>query len=333
MASIVDVARQAGVSVTTVSKVLNNYSDVSSKTRRKVNDAIRELKYLPNVAARGLVKRRSWTIGLYLWGNLTNPFVTELIEGTRECFVRDGYDILHLSTQPERPEYSLVNHCLSRHVDGVIVFGVCWSDPNANELIKAEIPTMFVDLDLIGRRAGYITADRKGVFLGVEHLYRLGHRKISFVSGDFGSFVGKTRFESYQKGLRTFSIPYMTKYVEVADYSEEGGYRAMQRFLELPDRPTGVICTSDRAAIGAIRAVQDHGLRVPDDVSVIGFDNTIYAQLFRPQLTTIDQNVISMGTSAAEHLVAMIEDPNYSPPVVVTPVELIVRETTGPPRR
>jgi LacI family transcriptional regulator len=332
MASINDVARQAGVSVTTVSKVLNNYSDVSSKTRQKVNDAVRELNYQPNVVARGLVKGRSWTVGLVLRECVTNPFVSELIEGTRVSLGRHGYDLLHLSTPCDDPEYSFVKHCISRHVDGVIVFGISRSDPNANELIKTEIPTMFVDTDLLGRRAGYITADhRNGIFLGIEHLYRLGHRKISFVSGDLGGFVGQARFESYQMGLRTYSIPYLTKYVEVEEYSEEGGYRAMLRFLELPDRPTGIICTSDRAAIGVIRAAQHQRLRVPVDASVIGFDNTVYSQLFKPQLTTINQNIVSMGTSAAEHLIAMIENQDYSPPVVVDPVELIVRETTAPP--
>jgi DNA-binding LacI/PurR family transcriptional regulator len=331
--TIIDVARQAGVSVTTVSKVLNNYSDVSSKTRIKVNEAIQKLKYQPNVMARGLVKGRSWTVGLFLCDLLTNPFVSELVEGIRKSLGDHGYDLMHLSTQHENPEYSFVKHCLSRHVDGVIVFAVGRSDPSLNELIKAEIPTMFVDIDLLGRRAGYITADhRNGILLGFEHLYRLGHRRISFVTGDLGGFVGQSRFEGYQQALRTYSIPYMTKYVEVEDYSEEGGYRAMQRFMDLLNRPTGVICTSDRAAIGVIRTVQDHGLRVPDDVSVIGFDNTVYAQLFSPNLTTINQNIFTMGTSAAEHLIAMIENPDYSPPVVIDPVELITRESTAPPR-
>jgi LacI family transcriptional regulator len=333
VASINDVAKHAGVSVTTVSKVMNNYSDVSSKTRKKVNESIRHLKYQPNVVARGLVKGRSWTIGLLLWDRLTNPFVSELIEGTRISLGQHGYDLLHLSPRRDVPEYSFVKHCLSRHVDGVIVFGVGRSDPDLNELIDAEIPTMIVDTDLLGRRAGYITADHwQGILHGIDHLYGLGHRKISFVSGDLCSFVGQARFEGYQRALRTYSLPYITKYVEVQDYTEDGGYRAMQRLIELTDRPTGIICTSDRAAIGVIHAAHDHGLRVPDDVSVIGFDNTVFAELFKPQLTTINQNIVSMGTSAAEHLIAMIENPDYSPPVVVDPVELIVRETTAPPR-
>lgn len=154
MASIHDVAKEAGVSVATVSKVINDYPDVSEKTRKKVNIAIELLKYQPNVVARGLVKRRSWTVGVLLTVPFTNPFVSELLEGIKTALENSGYDLVRLSTRFDDPAYSFIKHCRSRNVDGVVVFGEGRENASIQELVDAEIPTMFVDTDMLGKRAG-----------------------------------------------------------------------------------------------------------------------------------------------------------------------------------
>lgn len=332
MASIHDVAKEAGVSVATVSKVINNYPDVSDKTRKKVSQTIKRLKYHPNVAARGLVKGRSWTVGVFLTTPFTNPFVTELLEGIKTALQNSGYDLLHLSTRFDDPSYSFVEHCLSRNVDGVVGFGVDRNDPHLEELLDSDIPTMFVDADIRGRRAGYITTENKaGIMQAVEHLTELGHSRIAFVSGELNKAVGVLRHEGYVEGMKMHKLPVQSDYVKVSDYSMEGGTRAMTELLELKERPTAVICTSDMMAFGAINVIHRSGLSVPEDISVIGFDNTYYSEIFSPALTTVNQNIRSIGSRAIETLIAMIENSEFTPSVVTEPSNLVVRCTTAKP--
>ncbi|WP_310550680.1 LacI family DNA-binding transcriptional regulator [Paenibacillus glufosinatiresistens] len=333
MVSIHEVAKQAGVSVATVSKVMNNYSDISSKTKNKVYEAIERLNYQPNVVARSLVKKRSWTVGMFLLDYFTNPFISELTDGLRKSLEDSGYDLLFLSPNLSNPDYTFTKHCISRNVDGVIMFGVERTNPNFLDLLQAEMPTIMIDTDLLGPRTGYVTADNsRGVELAIRHLKEWGHTRIAFISGELGCLVGQTRFAGYQNGLKHCDIPYSARYVEVADYSIEGGYTAMKRLLQHPKPPTGVICSSDYMAAGAIRAIQESGLQVPQDLSVIGFDNTFYADLSVPRLTTVNQNIASMGMKAGEHLIRMIEQPEYSPPAEIVAVDLVVRQSTGPAR-
>ncbi|MWC28896.1 LacI family DNA-binding transcriptional regulator [Paenibacillus sp. MMS18-CY102] len=333
MASITDVAKHAGVSITTVSKVINNYSDVSEKTRKKVNESIQLLRYEPNVVARGLVKKRSWTIGILLHNIMTNPFVSELMAGMQQALSKSGYDLLLLSADFDDPDYSIVRHCSSRNVDGMVVFGVGRDHQIPLDLVKAELPTMFVDADLIGRRAGYITADnRNGILMVMEHLYELGHRKIAFVSGFMGFVAGRARFEGYQQGLKQFELPYHFDYVEICSFDSIGGYNAMQNLLKLPDRPTAVVCAADAIALGVMNAITDAGLQVPADISVVGFDNTAFASIVKPGLSTVSQNIYSIGERAVNQLIELVEKPNHIPSVVVEPVELILRESTSAPR-
>ncbi|NGZ75848.1 LacI family DNA-binding transcriptional regulator [Saccharibacillus alkalitolerans] len=333
MASIHDVAKEAGVSVATVSKVINNYPDVSDKTRKKVSQTIKRLKYHPNVAARGLVKGRSWTVGVFVTTSFTNPFVTELLEGIKTALQNSGYDLLHLSTRFDDPNYSFVEHCLSRNVDGVVGFGVDRDDPHLEELLDSDIPTMFVDADIQGRRAGYITTENKaGIMQAVSHLAELGHSRVAFVSGELDNAVGALRHEGYVEGMKNHKLAVRESYVKVSDYSMEGGARAMAELLELKERPTAVVCTSDMMAIGAINVIHRSGLSVPEDISVIGFDNTYYSEIFSPALTTVNQNIRSIGSHAIETLIMMIENSDFTPSVVTEPSNLVIRSTTTKPR-
>ncbi|GGN92167.1 LacI family DNA-binding transcriptional regulator [Saccharibacillus kuerlensis] len=330
MASIHDVAKEAGVSVATVSKVINNYPDVSDKTRKKVSQTIKKLKYHPNVAARGLVKGRSWTVGVFVTTSFTNPFVTELLEGIKTALQNSGYDLLHLSTRFDDPTYSFVEHCLSRNVDGVVGFGIDRNDPHLEELLDSDIPTMLVDSDIQGRRAAYITTENKtGIMQAVAHLAELGHSRISFVSGELDNAVGQLRHEGYVEGMKSHKLSVNPAYVKISDYSMEGGAQAMTELLELEERPTAVVCTSDMMAIGAINVIHRSGLSVPEDISVIGFDNTYYSEIFSPALTTVNQNIRSIGSHAIETLIAMIENADFTPSVVTEPSNLVVRCTTA----
>ena len=330
MSSIVDVAKHAGVSIATVSKVINNYPNISRKTRLKVAESIEALNYLPNAAARGLVTKRSRLIGVFMHNLFTSPFVTELFAGMEERLGGSGYDLVYLSMMPEDRHYSMLSHCRSRDVDGLIVIGIDREYPDLQPLLKAEIPTVFVDTDLIGKRAGYITADNtRGILLAVAHLYGLGHRRVAFMTGDLNNIIGRSRFEGYQQGLRAFGLPYVSSYIVYGNYDKTQAAVAMAALLVLPEPPTAVICTSDMMAAGAISLIEASGKRVPEDVSVVGYDNTIVAEMSRPALTTVNQNIKQIGSRALDHLISMIHDSDYAPPVAIEPVELIVRESTA----
>ncbi|MGF7046632.1 DNA-binding LacI/PurR family transcriptional regulator [Paenibacillus sp. DS2015] len=333
VASIYDVAREAGVSVATVSKVINHYSDVSDKTRKKVKLIIKELRYQPNVVARGLVKGRSWTVGVLINISFTNPFVSELLDGIKTALEHSGYDLMRLSTRLDDPDYSFIDHCQSRNLDGVIVFGVERENPSMEQLVHTDMPVMFVDTALVGNRAGYITTDNQNAIeLAVQHLYDLGHRHIAYISGELGHAVANSRFEGYKQQLEKLGISYDKSYLKKCDYSFDGGAISMRKLLSLPIPPTGVLCTSDMAAFGAIHEIEEHGLNVPGDISVVGFDNTYYAQVFKPGLTTINQNIHNIGVRAIESLITMIENSEYLPPILTEPSNLVIRQSTGTPR-
>ncbi len=273
---------------------------------------------------------RSWTVGVLIHVPFTNPYVSMLLEGIKTALEHSGYDLMRLSARLNDPDYSFIDHCQSRNLDGVVVFGVEKDHRSIQELIQSGIPTMFVDTDATGLRAGNITTDnRNGIRMAVRHLFELGHRRIAYLAGVSGQDVNELRLAGYREGLEVFSLPYRADYVADGDYSYDSGIRGMNMLLDLAQPPTAVICTSDMAAFGAIRAVEARGLSVPGDISVVGFDNIFEAELFKPRLTTINQNIHAIGVKSIEALIAMIKHPGDPPPVLTEPSSLIVRESTG----
>jgi LacI family transcriptional regulator len=327
--NIKDVARLCEVSVATVSKVVNGYPNVAPKTREKVLRVIKETKFFPNSVARGLVKGRSMALGIFLTTGMSHPYFSSVLMGMEQSLKVSGYDLIYMAQVSwDDSEYSFVRHCMSRNVDGVVVFGFQRDDMNLDELIKEEMPTIFVDMDMVGKRAGYVCSDnRQGIRMGMDYLYQLGHRKIAFISGYLESFVGKTRFEGYRSGLQDYSLPYINEYVKTGDFSKEKGYESMKELLQCSNLPTAVICSSDMSAIGAIEAIREAGLSVPEDISIIGFDDIPLSEYVIPAITTIRQNKEFIGQEAVTQLIAMIDNVNYSPPSVEVPTELIIRDS------
>lgn len=332
MASIHDVAKAAGVSVATVSKVVNGYPDVSDKTRKKVNKIIEELRYHPNVMARGLVKKRSWNVGVLINVPFTNPFVSELLEGIKTALEHSGYDLMKLSTRLEDPSYSFYEHCRSRSLDGVVIFGAEPDNKGVSDLIDSDIPVMFVDEDVIGQRTGSIMTDsRMALQMVVRHLYELGHRRIAYIAGSQGTAVAHLRKQGYVEGLQACGLACLDEYIEECDYTFDGGRQSASKLITIAHPPTALVCVSDMAAFGAIHELMSRGLSVPTDISVVGFDNTYYAQVFRPGLTTVNQNIHNIGIRCIEHLIRMIEQPDARPPAALEPPDLVIRETTAAP--
>ncbi len=329
--NIRDIAREAGVSVATVSKVLNGYPTISKKTKDRVMQIVKETRFRPNHAAQQLVGQRSMTLGVFLTTGLSHPYFQYILSGMDHSLKTKGYDLIYLAQVSWNRDYSLVRHCQSRNVEGVIVFGFQHGDLNFEELIEAHIPSMFIDMNFNGPRAGNITSENaKAVTEAVLYLSDLNHRRIAFISGNPESLTSGLRLEGYASGLQRLQLPYRPEYIAGSDFTKESGYAAMNKLLSLPERPTAVICCSDIIAIGAMDAIHDAGYAVPEDFSVIGFDDIEIAHIVRPALTTIRQDTFSIGRKTIELLVDMINDEQFPSPTAVVPTELIVRETCGP---
>ncbi|MGZ8626195.1 MAG: LacI family DNA-binding transcriptional regulator [Actinomycetota bacterium] len=340
MATIRELAEQLGVSVATVSRVLNNYPDVAPDTREKVLAAIREQDFTPDRAARSLVTGRSYVIGVVLWTgaghpDLLHPFFQEVLVGLKNSIGGLGYDLLLFSTGAPGNEFGtkrFLSRARHHRVDGMVLMGVDRDDPEIDELVASGIPGMAVDLDIQGGRTGNVVSDNaEGAALAVRHLHERGHRRIALIGGPTDTRPGVDRLLGYRRELQRLGLPHRPEYVHEGDFYPESGYAATLAFLDLPEPPTAIFAAADLMAAGAIRAIVERGLACPRDVAVVGFDDIQMASLLQPSLTTIRQDKQRLGDAAGEALVRLVEDPDLKPPAITIPVELIVRDSTGGP--
>ena len=327
------------MSVSTVSRVFNGYSDVSNETKLRVLAAARKLDYTPNAAARTLVKRRSQLIGVILFTgeshpDLQHPFFLEVLVGLKHSLGADGYDVLLFAH--EQPGSGSGPHAYARRarhhgVDGVVVLAVDDAEePELQKLLASGTPVVGVDLALAGERASYVASDNLGgARLAVRHLHSLGHRRIATIAGLAHTKPAADRLLGYRAELQELGLTPRPGYEAAGDFYMETGEAAMKALLALPDPPTAVFAASDLMAVGAIRAIEDAGKRCPEDIAVVGFDDIQLAELVSPALTTIRQDKRALGAAAARSLVQLIDETETALHVSVLPVELVVRESCG----
>lgn len=330
--TIKDIAQKAGVSVATVSKVLNNYPDVSEKTKDKVRQVIKACNFRPNAVARSLTTNRSYSIGVFFTDHfntgLQHPFFREVIFGMEKTLGQNGYDLMYFADRKWGENFSYKEKCKNRHVDGVILIGVSRDDPNLGELLVSELPVVFVDIDILGKNASYVISDNiNGAAEAVKYLHGLGHTEIGMIMGLTSTKTTQDRLIGFQMALQELKLFYNPRWLVNGDYTEEGGYLGMKRLLKNEQLPTAIFCQGDNMAIGAMRAIEDAGYKVPDDFSVIGFDDIEVSRYVKPGLTTIKQNKLGMGKSAAELLLKMINEPYGACLPIVLPVEVVERES------
>jgi len=332
------VAELSGVSVATVSRVFNGYEDVSVATRERVLASARQLDYAPSAAARTLVKRRSQLIGVVLFTghehpDIHHPFFQDVLVGLKHGIGLLGYDLLLFATeQPgsSRGPHPYLRRARQHRVDGIVLMGVDPDDPEVEKLVASPIPVVAVDLDVAGQRTTYVASDNvDGARLAVRHLHSLGHTRIATIAGPKRTKPGVDRLVGYRTELRALGLEAAPEWEAEGDFYTASGEEAMRALLDLPERPTAVFAASDLMAVGAIKAIEDAGLRCPRDVAVVGFDDIQLAELLSPPLTTIGQDKRGLGTAAADVLLEMIEDPESAPPPRLVPVELIVRRSSG----
>ncbi len=331
MATIYDIAKRAGVSPATVSRVLNGYPDVSDKTRKKIQKITDELGFQPNAAARGLATKRSMTIGVFFQDHvnsgLRHPFFQNVLASFKDIIGAEGYDLLFFANQQNGPD-SFEARAKQRDVDGVLLLGVPRSDPALASLASSQIPCMSIDLDMLGRRAGYLCSDNVGgATMAMDYLVQNGHRNIGFVGDAFFTKPGHDRLLGYQQACRTYSLPFRREWVLDGDFTEAGGYRAGKRLLELDELPSAMFCAGDMMAIGMMVALREAGIETGRDMSIIGFDDIEFAHFVSPGLTTIRQQTDLMGARAAKALVELIENPDLTPPVLTVETVLVERGT------
>lgn len=337
MTTIKDIARVAGVSVTTVSRGLNGYSDVSEKTRKKIFEVAKELNYSPNTLARGLVMNKTKTFGLLVSGldqssakdNITFNILSGINKFVGEC----GYDlVLFSTTSTKQREKTYTQLCRERRVDGAIIQGIRTDDPYLREVVESDIPCVLIDIPLTSPTVGYVTTDNVlGAKKAVQHLIHLGHKRIGLINGHDFAFVSQQRLKGYEEALEEANIPINPEWIGNGEFSEEVAELTALKLLEAHPEITAIFSASDLMALGVLRAARKLGINVPNELSIIGFDDIILASYVTPSLTTIGQDTFQNGYEAARLLLSILEN-EQEPRIVSLGIELKIRESTKPPK-
>jgi DNA-binding LacI/PurR family transcriptional regulator len=325
------VAKHAHVSTATVSRTINGVPTVNPKMAMRVREAIRELGYIPNTQARALGSGRSGLFGLVV-SEITNPFFPELIQGFEDVAVENGYEILISSTNhdPKRMELC-IRRMLERKAEGVAVMTFGIEQPLVEELAQRNVPLVFVDAGPDRPEISLLKVDyHHGIRQGVQHLAALGHRNIAFISGPANLNSAQARTSAFCLSLSECGIKLNREWIVEGDHTMEGGIRAMDQILAYASRPTAIMCSNDMTALGVLHGAYRAGLRVPDNLSVIGFDDIHMARVMIPPLTSVQMSRLELAHAAVSALRAHVEEtgPRREYPINT---QLVVRESTGFP--
>ena len=325
--TIQDVARAAGVSVSTVSRVLNDKDDVAPDTYQKVRDVIAELGYTSSLAAKSLRSRRTGVIGLIM-PDLEDSFCIQAMKGIHQAIVALDYDLIaftsgsikkHSKAEREQHYVSLLNGSLT---DGIIVVTpAATSFSTAAPLVAIDPNNHCPDCLAV------IAKNHAGALAAMEYLIDLGHRRIGFIGGRPDLLCAQQRLQGYEAALRQAGIAPNPDLITTGDFTPTTGRDCAQRLLSLAEPPTAIFAANDQSAIGAIEAARAAGRRVPDDLSVVGFDNIPEVAYFDPALTTVDQFIVKMGYVATEMLIRLIQGERAENNLYEMPTQLVVRDS------
>ncbi|HHY63236.1 MAG TPA: LacI family DNA-binding transcriptional regulator [Bacillota bacterium] len=340
--TIEDVARRAGVSASTVSRTLNNKGRISAETRRRVIEAARELEY-PVSADAGLSRRRTNRIGILfdrrLHSLVADPFYGLVMVGVEEWLRDEGYQVFFSTFSDREADMAMISEfAAERPVDGLIMAGCDIDLDCIRKAVFMGMPLVLVDNNIVEPKVPCVMTDNTaGAREAVEHLISLGHEEIGFVSGPMTHSSLYERYQGYRQAMEANGLlvrsDMVIAYEDVADYDVNGGYKAAERLLKRSPRPTAIFAGNDSMAIGVMKAAQELGLVVPDDLSVVGFDDIELAAHTTPALTTVRVHKRELGYHAARLLLESIDgDPDRIPYKIAVCTELIVRESTCPRR-
>jgi LacI family transcriptional regulator len=328
------VASLAKVSIATVSRTINGSPLVSERLSKRVWQAIKQLNYFPNTHARTLVSGRSRLLGIIV-ENITNPFFPELVRSFEEIAVRNGYEILVSSSNSDPAVLTnCVRRMLERKVDGVAVMTFGEEEPVLDQLVYRNVPIVLAEFRLDDPKASTILLDYStGIRAAVDHLHALGHRAIAFLAGPHHLHSAVTRENDFRAAVQAAGLTVQKKWVIECDHTLKGGVAGFAQLQRLGTRPTAIICSNDMTAIGVLRAAYIDGLRVPQDISVIGLDDIDFAEYTLPPLTSIRLSRTELARAAFDALRAQIENPANPrmPREFLVSTSLVERGSTAKP--
>ncbi len=312
--SLKDISKACGVSIATVSKALNDHSDISKETKSKIREVADKLGYHPNAAAQALKTNRSNNIGVLFVdeanSGLTHDYFSHVLDSFKKKAEQEGFDITFINSDKSRNgNMTYLSHAIYRGFDGVVIACVEFSDPQVDELIKSNIPVVTIDHTFYNRIA-IVSDNIKGVKELVTYIYEQGHRKIAYVHGQEDTAVTQSRVASFYNTLQELGVNIPDEYVVSSPYrNTDRAYEATNRLLDLEDPPTCILYPDDFAAFGGLNAIRRRGLRVPEDISVAGYDGIAIARHISPRMTTVIQDTDRIGREAASKLIDLIGNP------------------------
>jgi LacI family transcriptional regulator len=328
--TIYDVAREAGVSMATVSRVVNGNPNVKPSTRKKVLEAIERLGYRPNAVARGLASKKTTTVGVII-PDISSIFFAELARGIEDIATMYKYNIILCnSDQNKEKEIHLLNTLLGKQVDGIVFMGGKITEEHVEEFKRASVPIVLAATVDEQHETPSVNIDYEhAIYDGIKSFIDKGHQKIAMISGPFEDPINSTKkFQGYRKALEEAGLEVEDQYVVVGDYTYDSGLEAMEAFLQLEDKPTAVFAATDEMALGAVHGAQDQGYTVPGDVEVMGFDNTRLATMIRPTLSTVVQPMYDIGAVAMRLLTKYMNKESVEDKTVILPHRIEYRNST-----
>ncbi len=327
-----DVAERAGVSIATVSRVLNDLPHVSPRIRKRVWRAIKELDYQPNRTAQRLRAKQSRVLGLII-SDIQNPFFTAIVRGIEDVAYKHGYSVILCNSDENLEKERLyLNVMRAEAVAGVILASTGESNPLVADLLEQPIPVVAIDRRLRNRGVdAVLAANVDGARQAVSHLLELGHRRIGFVGLPLSRTPGKERHAGYVATLREHGLAVSRPIVRFADAKQQGGYDATCRLLQISPIVTALFVANNLMTLGALDAIRERGLRIPEDISVVGFDDMPWAALLQPPLTVLAQPTYDIGRTAAELLFERLASADKPATSIQLPTTLVVRGSTAPP--
>lgn len=313
MVSMKDIAAACGVSVSTVSKALNNQSDVSEEKKQIIRDKAKEMGYYPNASARALKTNRTYNIGVLFvddaQSGLTHDYFSHVLDSFKVTAEKYGYDITFLvNNSHQKHGMTYLEHSRFRHFDGVVIACVNFDDPEVIELMQSEFPIVTIDYTF-NNTISILSNNIKGMKELIYHIYAMGHRKIAYIHGTDSS-VTRNRLLGFYIALEELGVECPDEYVRLSEYRNvELCGKITAELLDMNNPPTCIIYPDDVSSLGGLNIIKERGLSVPGDISIAGYDGIPISKLIEPKLTTIAQDTVTMGSIAAEQLISLIEKP------------------------
>ncbi|MFD1777595.1 catabolite control protein A [Fredinandcohnia salidurans] len=328
--TIYDVAREANVSMATVSRVVNGNPNVKPTTRKKVQEAIDRLGYRPNAVARGLASKKTTTVGVII-PDISNIFYSELARGIEDIATMYKYNIiLSNSDQNKDKEFHLLNTMLGKQVDGIVFMSGNITEEHVEEFEKSPVPIVLAASVESTNTVPAVTIDvEQAAYDAVTEFANKGHKKIAFVTGPLNEPInGEKKLNGYKRAIEDAGLSYNEELVIEGDYTYDSGIEGFERIHELADKPTAVFVGTDEMALGVIHSAQDLGYSIPNDFEVISFDNTRLALMVRPQLTSVVQPMYDIGAVAMRLLTKFMNKENVEEQIVTLPHRIEFRHST-----